>query len=120
MQVRRFHNARFKKFSSREAAEHFATVTPFAQLKCQDSEGNHIQPVLPTQRSYSPAGDLDSVSLYHTVGCESNTHDIVYCAGTYRQYEGKDTIAGVGIWWGTYDPRYVLCLCLLHLDKRSN
>jgi hypothetical protein len=90
-QVKGFNGARYKKFTNATEAEAFAGI------------------------SVAPTADSLQKTSIPTVGgarppCveDEGGWEVVYCDGACKGNGQKDSVAGVGVWWGRSDPRYYL------------
>ena len=101
LQVKGFPQAKYKKFSTAEEANAFvigaedceATATPGSKSGASTSNG-----------SSSSKGKKRSIT---TVVENEEDYDVVYSDGACKGNGKPGSIAGVGVFWGHDDPRYV-------------
>ena len=90
-QIKGFPDAKYKKFPSLPAAEQFlngAAPSHTDEASSSDVKGK--------KRSFGP--EIQDVSGW----------DIVYSDGACKGNGKAGSVAGIGVWWGSNDPRQVI------------
>jgi ribonuclease HI len=77
------------------------TIKPAASslLRLDSGSESQIAPDLPSVRSYAAAGQSRMSAM---------AEDVVYTDGACSGNGQLGSVAGIGVWWGVDDPRYVL------------
>ena len=112
-QVKGYNKAKYKKFSSLRQAEDFiaeANLAPQTGFSTSTVEGQSTAG--PSTSAAPVVKFLPPIS--NTIATQEGW-DVVYCDGACKgnQMGKRIAVAGVGVWWGKGDPRYI-CPCLFY------
>lgn len=113
--VRNFHGAQHKKFATFTEAKDWVGLNVSYQEIAAPSAGTTTtnrtvsSPTRPQPYQKSPraAGSSSSKVLKETDVQDESGWDVVYTDGSCTGNGGNHAKAGIGVWWGHDDPRYV-------------
>ena len=88
-------NAKYKKFPTMQQAEEY--INNGAPLTAATISG---------KSTTSPSTNV-SVTPTTTSKSDNSGEEIVYCDGACKGNGKANSVAGVGVWWGPEDPRYI-------------
>lgn len=103
-QVKGFTGSLYKKLGTEAEAIEFMTAKPSAARTFASCD----VPVASTSRATVVPRPITR-AIEATVQDEKDC-DIVYCDGACKGNGQPGSIAGIGVWWGHGDPRYVRCV----------
>ena len=115
-QVKNFQGASYKKFINYAEAESFAngwsstgSATPVSPAAESTTAVETASPASPKKRALS--SDAENVEEW----------DVVFCDGACKGNGQEGSVAGIGVWWGEGDNRYVRLRMhsLLDLESRE-
>ena len=107
-QVKGFTGALYKKLSTEAEANEFMAARSSA---ARASPSRVVVPVASTSRAPvlpEPTVPARIVHTAHSTPEDERDCDTVYCDGACKGNGQVGSIAGIGVWWGHGDPRYVL------------
>lgn len=117
LQIKGFPGAKHKKFRNQEqATEWLASHGVSESWRIQPVASSSAAPAAPartaTQGRSAPGGSKGKARVAKPEDSKDVIQDttgweIVYCDGACRGNGKAGAIAGVGVWWGADDPRYV-------------
>ena len=103
-QVKGFTGSRFKKFTSRKDAEQFIG------LPARHSSSSSIP-----STSKAKMSRIKSVAFSTKAGPEEDGWDVVYADGACKGNGKPGSVAGIGVWGGENDSRYLSCAVAYHI-----
>lgn len=106
-QTKGYANAQYKKFSALSDAQHFISPSFSQGPVASQSSVTPSQ----TQARSTPASQSSKKREYDNVfGIEvpdTTGWDVVYSDGACKGNGTKGSVAGIGVWWGSNDERWV-------------